>query len=199
LKGSFIDLSSPYWWVSVVIVGILINLASAYLKPKLDTRLSRASTWWRTRSEAQKSERLRKIEVLVGDANAQAVVGQEEIRLRLKAMFSKIDTLFFLAFAIFCNVVYPTSPAAARGLSITVFICLVLSLMYLLSAMGALIKAAEKVDLFPKHARGRIKQTRSEKAALSINLGHWMQSKRTSAALISRCRPKGERSSVRLR
>ena len=37
------DIVSPYWWASVVFVGILINLASAYLKPKLDIALSHVS------------------------------------------------------------------------------------------------------------------------------------------------------------
>lgn len=30
------DLSSGYWWLTVVGVGLLVNLASAYLKPTLD-------------------------------------------------------------------------------------------------------------------------------------------------------------------
>jgi ABC-type transport system involved in cytochrome bd biosynthesis fused ATPase/permease subunit len=44
-------LTSWKWWVSVVFVGILINLASAYIKPTLDTRLGRLSHRRRARSE----------------------------------------------------------------------------------------------------------------------------------------------------
>lgn len=52
-------LVSPLWWLSVVVVGILINLASAYLKPRLDETFSRSSLWWRNRSEeAKRRDRL---------------------------------------------------------------------------------------------------------------------------------------------
>lgn len=56
MKNFLNSLSSLYWWASVVLVGILINLFSAYLKSKLDARLSRMSSWWRKRSDIQKAK-----------------------------------------------------------------------------------------------------------------------------------------------
>lgn len=37
------DLKSAHWWMGVVFVGLAINLASAYLKPWLDSQLARIS------------------------------------------------------------------------------------------------------------------------------------------------------------
>lgn len=47
------DFSSWYWWVSVVIVGMVINLLSAYLKQPLDR-------WWERRSEQAQETRMAK-------------------------------------------------------------------------------------------------------------------------------------------
>lgn len=58
------NLSSISWWFSVVIVGIIINLISIYLKAKLDKQLSSNSTWWRKRSQKIEKARLKRIEEL---------------------------------------------------------------------------------------------------------------------------------------
>lgn len=46
------DISSWYWWVSVVFVGLAINLASSYIKPPIDR-------WLERRSERRRSARER--------------------------------------------------------------------------------------------------------------------------------------------
>jgi hypothetical protein len=43
MEPFFDQLTSPGWWISVVVVGILINLAAAYLKPVVDSVLGRLS------------------------------------------------------------------------------------------------------------------------------------------------------------
>ena len=48
-------LTSPVWWVTVVVAGIAINVISAYLKTSLDQRLSGLSSWWRNRSIKRKA------------------------------------------------------------------------------------------------------------------------------------------------
>lgn len=46
---------SIVWWsISVVVVGIAINLISAYLKPIVDVPLGKMFGWWRRRSKAQR-------------------------------------------------------------------------------------------------------------------------------------------------
>lgn len=44
-------LSSPVWWFSVVIAGILINIISSYMKNSIDNSLSKVSGWWKVRNE----------------------------------------------------------------------------------------------------------------------------------------------------
>jgi hypothetical protein len=44
------SLLSPGWWMSVVVAGLLVNLASAYLKPIVDHMLERVSSAARQRS-----------------------------------------------------------------------------------------------------------------------------------------------------
>jgi hypothetical protein len=49
------DLATPYWWVSVVLVGIAINLASAYMKGPLDRWIEKRSS-----RRAEQNGRLRR-------------------------------------------------------------------------------------------------------------------------------------------
>ena len=57
-------LSSPVWWFSVVLVGIAINILASYIKPKVDNLFSSSSSWWRNRSEKQKSIYKKQLEEL---------------------------------------------------------------------------------------------------------------------------------------
>jgi hypothetical protein len=82
------NLSSIYWWLSIVIVGILINLFSAYLKIKLDTRLSTVSSWWRKRSEARKTRRLAELDRLRGNPNEQIMLALSEVRKLVKGVLA---------------------------------------------------------------------------------------------------------------
>lgn len=45
------DVTSGYWWLSVVLVGLLINLASAYIKDPIDRKLAQLAAGWGHRSE----------------------------------------------------------------------------------------------------------------------------------------------------
>lgn len=45
------DVDSSYWWLSVVLVGLIINVASSYLKKFLDTAISKISETWKIRVE----------------------------------------------------------------------------------------------------------------------------------------------------
>ncbi len=61
----FLDsLGSISWWLSVVVVGVLVHLVSTYLKSRLDSSLSRRSAKSRERAEAQKVKRQKQIESL---------------------------------------------------------------------------------------------------------------------------------------
>jgi hypothetical protein len=51
VNGFLDQFSQLEWWLSVVVVGIAINLASAYIKKRLDKALASASKTWRGMSE----------------------------------------------------------------------------------------------------------------------------------------------------
>ena len=87
------NLSSIYWWISVVIVGILINLLSAYLKVKLDSSLSRVSSWWRNKSEARKAQRLKDLARLRNDS-------QEQMKLMLSILRYRITSIMYFLWGV---------------------------------------------------------------------------------------------------
>ncbi len=91
------DILSGYWWVSVVVVGVLINLASAYLKPFLEGRLARISGYWRTKREAEVELFNRQVSLLKGSADLRSVYALRENRYRLQSItFLVFSVLSFL-------------------------------------------------------------------------------------------------------
>jgi hypothetical protein len=54
----------PSWWVSVVVVGIVINFFSAYAKGWIDNGLGKISEKWRNSSERRKQIQRGKIDEL---------------------------------------------------------------------------------------------------------------------------------------
>jgi hypothetical protein len=67
----FNNVTSISWWIGVVIVGILVNLAAIYLKSPLDRLLSSISTKYRIKSKPQKAELDAKIRNLIGNKQEQ--------------------------------------------------------------------------------------------------------------------------------
>jgi hypothetical protein len=86
MKDFLASIGSLYWWLSVVVVGVLINISSAYLKSKLDSSLSRISTKWRLRSEVQKALRRKHFEKLRGNPAEQMMISMSELRDRIRSI-----------------------------------------------------------------------------------------------------------------
>ncbi len=76
------SLSTLSWWLSVVVVGIALNLLSAYLKFPIDKLLSKISTSWSARTATLKTLRLLKVEELRVDKHKQQLLLAEESRSR---------------------------------------------------------------------------------------------------------------------
>ena len=55
------EVRNPAWWFSVVVAGLLINLAASYLKPWTDSFLAQRSEHFRKRSEARSTEKRRRV------------------------------------------------------------------------------------------------------------------------------------------
>ncbi|WP_414555787.1 hypothetical protein [Stenotrophomonas forensis] len=81
-----VELSKPAWWVSVVVFGVLVNIASSYLKKTLDGSFSRTSAWWRDRSIKRKiAWQQRVLEIKLSD-KVRLTVERQEMRCRLQAI-----------------------------------------------------------------------------------------------------------------
>jgi hypothetical protein len=92
------SIAAPEFWVLVVIVGVLINLASAYLKPLLDRAFSSISLRLATRTERQRRQRLRRIECLRGDINEQLLASFAELRAGIWSVILFIFFMFTVSF-----------------------------------------------------------------------------------------------------
>jgi hypothetical protein len=90
MKDFLNNLSSINWWIGVVVVGILINLISGYIKSKLDSRLSNASTWWQKRSSVQKEKREKALEMLRNNPHEQVMLALAGLRDRMRCIFFSV-------------------------------------------------------------------------------------------------------------
>ncbi len=104
MKQVLKDISSLYWWIGVVLVGIAINVASHYLQEALDTQLSSVSSWWRERSEAQRAQRLKELEKLCDNPHEQILLAFSEMQTRFQSIVSLTFPLLFLALRLFFDV-----------------------------------------------------------------------------------------------
>lgn len=81
------QVTSLSWWISVVIVGIAINLISAYLKPSIDQRLSQVSSFWQNKVNKNRKEREAKVKYLMHHPTEQPILGIQELRHRIFSLF----------------------------------------------------------------------------------------------------------------
>jgi len=101
---SFINqISTPSWWISVVAVGIVINLVSTYLKPTVDGGLSNISSWWRKRSEAEKDKKQKYLEKLRGNNEEQFFAATDDLRERIRAIHLLLIGVFVMLLPAFVD------------------------------------------------------------------------------------------------
>jgi|LFEF01.1.fsa_nt_gb hypothetical protein len=80
------ELASWYWWLSVVLVGIAINLVSAYLKPPVDSWLARNSTKRRARRNSEKAKFEQEVRVLAANSTLLILENQKAVLAELKTI-----------------------------------------------------------------------------------------------------------------
>jgi len=84
------DLGTPRWWMSVVVAGILVNIAATYLMKLVDPRLTRASAWWRRKKAPAEEERLATLDALRADPQRQSLLAASEVRCRLRGSCQRL-------------------------------------------------------------------------------------------------------------
>lgn len=103
------DLASPRWWMSVVIAGIVVNVIATYIMRALDTRLERASGWWKTRQGRRRAELLAEARELRNRDDAYKWLMTVEIRQRFHSLVALVQAIGAgLLFVLFVSVGVPT-------------------------------------------------------------------------------------------
>lgn len=97
------DFLSPAWWVSVVLIGLIINLLSAYAKPQVDTFLGSISSTCKAHVERRRKAYKEKIELYLQNPPLIVIAGAELSHTIYRAIIWLV-----LAFFMF---VYSASPA----------------------------------------------------------------------------------------
>ncbi len=90
------DLTTPNWWMGVVVVGILINLVSPLIGTMLGRSSSRLLSYWRVRSEKQRTSDQRLVERLRSSEYERVMAATQEVSQLLRA------TLLFVAAVFLC-------------------------------------------------------------------------------------------------
>lgn len=97
------DITNPHWWLGVVLVGIVINVASRYLQRPIDRGLDSISRKRATRTAARAEERRRRIAQLRGNEIAQLFA-------LIESSHRELRSLTFLMLATFGLVIAMTHP-----------------------------------------------------------------------------------------
>lgn len=120
---SFINqISTPSWWISVVVVGIVINLVSSYLKPTVDGGFSNISSWWRKRSEAEKDKKQKHIEKLRGNIEEQFFAATDDLRERIRAIHLLLIGVFVMLLPAFIDLGRIARPVVMTASGLTYFL-----------------------------------------------------------------------------
>jgi hypothetical protein len=99
-------LSDPFWWVTAVIVAIVINVVSAFLFRRIDRKIAGLSEAWRIKAERRQKLRGQRVSLLRQDDKFLYLTLFEELRYRSRG------TNFFLSavalFVIAVIIAWPT-------------------------------------------------------------------------------------------
>ena len=106
LENFATDLQSPYWWVTVVVVGVLINIGSAYLKSPIDRALGSISSRRRAKNERRARQLEEESNNLAGDLQLFTL----EVSLQTRDMVLSLQLLALAAtFGFFLVLLSPYS------------------------------------------------------------------------------------------
>ena len=103
-----------YWWMTVVVAGLIINLASAYLKPPLDTLLGSFSSRWKARVERNKAAHNALVEKHLADPVLILLAGTEQTRLFLQSVLFLVLSVLLLLLTAFLHTLDPNPKILPR-------------------------------------------------------------------------------------
>lgn len=89
------NVTTGYWWISVVVVGVLINILSTVLVKRFEVFGSTVSSWLRGRSEERRKAFQAEVDRLVRGVTSVDAIYQEETRWRFRAATVLLLGVFF--------------------------------------------------------------------------------------------------------
>jgi hypothetical protein len=145
------ELTSPIWWISVVVVGLAVNLASAYLKPRLDALLLRSSSRWRSRSAERLARRRQAVDELRSNEKHLAFA-------YLRVISARLEGVQHFAFSAWVAAMSTLAMLLRRPLSLpekTLIITGLLGVMLIISGgLAALVKVTNEIALIHEAEAG---------------------------------------------
>jgi len=121
------QLSSPSWWLGIVVVSLLVNLASAYIKSPLDGFLSHLSKKWDERSALARQQRDALVDSLARDQHKQLLFLAAEMRCRLREILYSVLAVFLLVAVVVDPILSPPlSGGLGRSELRIIVLCLLL-------------------------------------------------------------------------
>ncbi len=117
------------WFISVVLVGVLINLASAYIKPPIDKIMRRYSQKWKTHSTEKQRQWDASVNLLVDNPNLVTFIGLAETRARHRLVFYSLMAM---------PMGFVTKDSASHGLFYAAGICVLLFIVIVWAALSEL-------------------------------------------------------------
>lgn len=136
----------PVWWVSVVVVGILINFFSAYAKGWLDSGLSKVSEKWRRSSDKRKNAQLKKVEELAASEYARLKAMGVVTHSLIRAVSFQVLAFIGMYLAVVTEKTFTN--LISLGIGAGAIFCLAMSMATLLMATGVKknVDAADRLN-----------------------------------------------------
>ena len=136
----------PVWWVSVVVVGILINFFSAYAKGWLDSGLSKVSEKWRRSSDKRKNAQLKKVEELAASEYARLKAMSVVTHSLIRAVSFQVLAFIGMYLAVVTEKTFTN--LISLGIGAGAIFCLAMSMATLLMVTGVKknVDAADRLN-----------------------------------------------------
>jgi hypothetical protein len=104
------EISSPYWWIGVVIVGIAINITSVYVSKIMESSFSGFSIYWKNKQKERADKTEKMIEILKNNSELRIIFALREFRFRLHAISFILFGSVFLSLGFITKLSMPMEP-----------------------------------------------------------------------------------------
>lgn len=142
------EITTWYWWLSVVVVGVAVNLLSSYAKPHIDKWIDRRSERSRVKREKTNAEFEAKVNKLSSNPNLLIIEGQKLQELHHITLGATL--MLGLLFSLNLYLSQPPSPSLLRSFfQLAIISAMAINLLALIIA----IRRESEMELIINSAR----------------------------------------------